>query len=255
MLGPRFGLDSRPYGGRHVERTRDELVRLLAERGECSVAELAAAIGVSTGSVRRHLDLLVAEGMLVSRLERQARGRPSARYALSAQAEEHTSAEHYQRLLARLSPALQSLPAEIEGRSGADLVDRMFDQVAHAVADEHRAQVNGRTLPERVTQTLRVLSAEGILHDVEDAGDFFRLRNSGCPFRSTAAETHACCSADRRAIELLLGVPVEQVTTVAAGGHECEYLVRKDDDPGVAAGGLLPVVGQQRTGVPLGGAR
>lgn len=239
-----------------MERTRDELVRLLAERGECSVAELAAEIGVSGGSVRRHLDLLVTEGMLVSRLERQARGRPSARYALSARAEERTSAEHYQRLLARLSPALQSLPAaEIEGRSGADLVDRLFDQVAHAIADEHRAQVDGRTLSERVTQTLRVLSSEGILHDVEDAGEFFRLRNSGCPFRSTAAETHACCSADRRAIELLLRAPVEQVTTVAAGGHECEYLVRKEDGPGTAADGLLPVVGQQRTGVPLGGAR
>lgn len=237
-----------------MERTRDELVRLLAERGECSVAELAAEIGVSAGSVRRHLDILVAEGMLVSRLERQARGRPSARYALSAQAEERTSAEHYQRLLARLSPALQSLPAELEGRSGADLVDRMFDQVAHAVADEHRAQVNGRTLPERVTQTLRVLSSEGILEEVEDAGEYFRLRNSGCPFRSTAAETHACCSADRRAIELLLGVPVEQVTTVAAGGHECEYLVRKDDEPGWVAGELLPVVGQQRT-ASAGGAR
>ncbi len=123
------------------------------------------------------------------------------------------------------------------------------------IADEHRAQVNGRTLPERVSQTLRVLSSEGILQEVEDAGEFFRLRNSGCPFRSTAAETHACCSADRRAIELLLGVPVEQVTTVAAGGHECEYLVRKDDEPGRTAGELLPVVGQQRTAAPAGGAR
>lgn len=247
-----------------MERTRDELVRLLSERGECSVAELAAEVGVSTGSVRRHLDLLVAEGMLVSRLERQPRGRPLARYALSAQAEERTSAEHYQRLLARLSPALQSLPAgEIEGRSGAELIDRLFDQVAHAVADEHRDAVNGRTLPERVTQTLRALSTEGILQEVEDAGEFFRLRNTACPFRSTAAETHACCSADRRAIELLLGVPVEQVMTVASGGHECEYLVRKDevrkDDHGIPAGGLLPVVGQpaarQQSGVPVGGTR
>ena len=248
-----------------MERTRDELVRLLSERGECSVAELAAEIGVSAGSVRRHLDLLVAEGMLVSRLERQARGRPLARYALSAKAEEWTSAEHYQRLLARLSPALQALSvSDVEGRNGADLVDRLFDQVAHAVADEHRAEVNGQTLPERVTQTLRALSGEGILQEVEDAGEFFRLRNTACPFRSTAADTHACCSADRRAIELLLGVPVEQVTTVASGGHECEYLIRKDGDHGAAAGGLLlPVVGQpiskqpnrQQSGVAVGGAR
>ena len=243
-----------------MERTRDGLVRLLSERGECSAAELAVEIGISAGSVRRHLDLLVAEGMLVSRLERPARGRPLARYALSAQAEERTSAEHYQRLLGRLSPALQSLPAgEIEGRSGAELVDRLFDQVAQAVADEHRSAVDGRTLSERVTQTLRALSTEGILQEVEDAGEFFRLRNTVCPFRSTAVDTHACCSADRRAIELLLGVPVEQVMTVASGAHKCEYLVHKDDDHWIPAGGLLPVVGQpvmrQQSGVPVGGAR
>jgi predicted ArsR family transcriptional regulator len=91
------------------------------------------------------------------------------------------------------------------------------------------------------------LSHEGILQDVEDAGDFFRLTNACCPYRSTAEETHACCAADRRAIELLLGAPVEQVTTVAGGGAACEYLVAKDAlnehaDDRAAGTGLLPVM-------------
>ena len=78
-------------------------------------------------------------------------------------------------------------------------------------------------------------------------------------------ETTACCSADRRTIELLLGAPVEQVMTVAEGGHQCEYLVLKADrpegaaaradagdenetNPSVAvAGGLLPVLAQKGT--------
>ncbi len=230
-----------------MERTRDEVVRLLAERGELTVAELAEEIGVSTGSVRRHIDLLVADGLLVSRLERQPRGRPVARYALSSQGEERISAEHYQRLLARLSPALLRLSSEeVSGQDGPALLDRVFDEVAQAVADDHQIEVTGRSLEERVAQTARALSSEGILEDVEDAGDYYRLRNSGCPFRSAASDTHACCSADRRTIELLLGAPVEQVTTVAAGGRVCEYLVRKDDTPEpLVAGGLLPVVGQK----------
>ena len=67
-------------------------------------------------------------------------------------------------------------------------------------------------------------------------------------------ETAACCSADRRTIELLLDVPVEQVMTLADGGHQCEYLVSKgaprgarhDDEAAntAIAGGLLPVVAQ-----------
>jgi predicted ArsR family transcriptional regulator len=227
-----------------MERTRDEVLRLLHERRECSVAELAETIGVSEGSIRRHLDLMLADGLATSRLVRQPRGRPLTLYSMSEAGEEERSAEHYQRLLGRLSPALANLtPEEVHGQDGQGLLDRLFDHVAESVADEYRSRVTGRSLEERVQQVLVALSEEGILQDVEDEGDFFRLRNTGCPYRSTAEETHACCSADRRTIELLLGATVEQVTTVAEGGAMCEYLVPKSGDQ--HEGGLLPVMTHQ----------
>lgn len=237
-----------------MERTRDEVLRLLHEQGDHSVAELAQAIGVSDSSVRRHLDLLEADGLVVTRLERLPRGRPITRYALSEAGEEDRAAVHYQRLLSRLSPALANLTSEeVRGQSGREILDRMFDHVAISVADEHRAKVTASDLEERVQQVLGVLTEEGILREVEDDGDFYRLKNAGCPYRSTAMETTACCSADRRTIELLLGAPVEQVMTLAEGGHQCEYLVQKEDASSdlrhdearvrtVTAGGLLPVV-------------
>lgn len=234
-----------------MEKTRDQVMRLLHERGESSVAELAETVGVSEGSIRRHLDLMVADGLLVSRFQRQPRGRPVTRYALSEDGEEARSSGHYQRLLSRLSPALSNMTTEeIGGQDGQAVLDRLFDHVAQSVADEHRNQVTGISLDERVHQVILALSNEGILQEVEDAGDFFRLRNSGCPYRSTAMENHACCAADRRAIELLLGAPVEQVMTVAEGGQVCEYLVPKGEDDeqnNERAGGLIPVVAQKGT--------
>ncbi|MGE3960278.1 MAG: helix-turn-helix transcriptional regulator [Dehalococcoidia bacterium] len=238
-----------------MERTRDEVLRLLYERGECSVADLATAIGVSDSAVRRHLDLLEADGLVVSRLERIPRGRPITRYALSEAGEEARAAAHYQRLLARLSPALVNLtPEEVRGQTGREILDRVFDHVAASVADEHRGKVTSPRLEERVQQVLGALTEEGILREVEEDGDFYRLKNAGCPYRSTAMETAACCSADRRTIELLLGAPVEQVMTLADGGHQCEYLVPKQGDPASrgddettagTAGGLLPVMASQ----------
>ncbi len=233
-----------------MERTRDQVMRLLHERGESSVAELAELVGVSEGSIRRHLDLMVADGLLVSRFHRQPRGRPVTRYALSEDGEEERSSEHYQRLLSRLSPALSNLTeAQVGGQDGRSLLDQLFDHVAESVAEEHRSQVTGESLGERVHQVLVALSDEGILQEVEDEGEFFRLRNSGCPYRSTAMENHACCAADRRAIELLLGAPVEQIMTVAEGGHVCEYLVPKDEQDGEdeRAGGIIPVVARKGT--------
>jgi predicted ArsR family transcriptional regulator len=227
-----------------MERTRDEVVRLLHERGDCSVAELSEEIGVSAGSIRRYIDVMVADGLVTSQLHRQSRGRPMARYRLSEAGEEQSSGGYYQRLLTRLSPAIAGLSAaEVDGQDGPGVLDRIFDRVAESVAREHAPSVHGASLGERVYQVTVALSNEGILRGVEDAGDFFRLTNASCPYRTTAEETHACCAADRRAIELLLGAPVEQVTTVAGGGLSCEYLVAKDHIEGQAAGGsLLPVM-------------
>ncbi len=232
-----------------MERTRDEVVRILHERGERSVVELAEEIGVSPGSIRRHMDLMLADGLVVSQLVRQSRGRPTTRYALSAAGEEQTSASHYQRLLSRLSPALANLSEdEVGGQDGRTVLDRLFDHVAESVAREHSSEIRGESLGVRVYEVTLALSNEGILQEVEDDGDFFRLRNTGCPYRTTASENHACCAADRRAIELLLGAPVEQITTVAGGAAACEYLVAKsDDDRPLAALGLLPVMEQKGT--------
>lgn len=240
-----------------MERTRDEILRLLFERGECTVADLAEVIGVSDGSVRRHLDIMVADGLVEARLERMPRGRPVTRYGLSTAGEEARSSGHYQRLLDRLSPALAKLtPADVD-KGGPAIIDRLFDHVAESVADEYRSRVTSDRLDERVQQVLVALTEEGILREVEEHGQFFTLKNAGCPYRSTAMETDACCAADRRTIELLLGTPVEQVMTVAGGGHQCEYLVPKGANPadesveagqgGTDAGGLLPVLTQKGT--------
>ena len=64
--------------------------------------------------------------------------------------------------------------------------------------------------------------------DLDEDGRF-RLLNVGCPYRSAAEGQHVACAADRRTIELLLGKPVEQVTTIVGGSPCCEYIVEKVD--------------------------
>ncbi len=214
-----------------MERTRDEVVRILRDHGPSSVAELAEGIGVSPGSVRRHMDIMIAEGLVEMRLERQARGRPLTRYFLSEAGEERSAAAHYAKLLDRLYPALARLPAEaVSGRDGAAVLQQVFNGVAEDIARSYGSRVSAASLDDRVIQLTDVLRDEGILNDVVDEGGRFRLRNIGCPHRSTAEGTHAACAADRRTIELLLGESVEQVATIAGGSPTCEYLVTKVQD-------------------------
>lgn len=213
---------------RRTLSTRDEVIHLLHEHGPASVGALAERVGVSEGAIRRHMDIMQAEGLVESRLERQGRGRPGLVYSLSVEGEERTAAANYARLLERLYPALESLPlADVSGVSGDALVQRLFEAVAQGVASEYAVHVTAADLPARVEQVAEALSGEGILTQVVDEGDVYRLLNVGCPYRSTAAENHACCEADRRTIELLLEVPVLQTARAVEGASMCEYVVQK----------------------------
>ncbi|MDA0351178.1 MAG: winged helix-turn-helix transcriptional regulator [Chloroflexi bacterium] len=211
-----------------MEQTRDAVIRLLQERGSSTAADLATEVGVSTGSIRRHMDIMVAEGLLETELVRQQRGRPVTRYSLSEAGEEETSGARYSRLLERIYPALSGMGSdEVSGLDGAELMNLIFDRVGESVAREHAPRVTAELFDERVQQVTAVLHEEGILELVEQRDDLVVLRNTTCPVRSCAEGNHAMCDADRGAIEALLGLPVVQASTMASGGDACEYVVRR----------------------------
>ena len=209
-----------------VASTRDRILILLRSKGEATVAELAEALELSPGGVRRHLDGLRAEGLADARMLRGGVGRPSFAFFLTEQAEERTPAS-YSRLLSRMFQRLVELKeSDLRGRDGLQVLASVFEGVAREVARDHRLEVEGPTLEQRVAQASRALQAEGILDRWGREADGYHLLNSTCPYRRAAQASPAPCQSDRLAIELLLGAPVEQIGRLVDGSPCCEYVVR-----------------------------
>lgn len=210
------------------ESTKAQILRLLLGWGEATVAHLAEALDMSPAAVRRHLDGLRAEGLVDARAQRQAVGRPSFLFYPTGQAEDLFAAS-YSRLLDRMFRGLLGLrPEEVSGQSGEEVLGRVFEGVAERLVEQYRPQVGGETLEERVPQTTRALQAEGILDHWDRGPEGFRLTNSACPHRRAALATGQACSAERLAIQRLLGRPVEQVGRVVEGHPYCEYVVKQE---------------------------
>lgn len=208
-----------------IESTKAQVLHLLQARGGATVAELAEALGVGQASVRRHLDHLRVEGLADVRVERQGVGRPAFVYYATLEAEERLPAG-YARLIARLYQGLRSLDeTQVRGRDGAQVLRATFELAAEELAREHQAEVAADSLEGRVAQTGRALQREGILDGWAKERDGYRLTNSACPYRQAASLSPGPCELDRRAIELLLAVPVRQVSRIADGQPACEYIV------------------------------
>ncbi|MHB8576918.1 MAG: helix-turn-helix transcriptional regulator [Dehalococcoidia bacterium] len=205
-----------------MKGTRELALDLLRQRGELTVAELAQVLEIAAPAVRRHLDILASEGLVDYRTVKQHTGRPYFVYFPTERARERESTG-YSRLVERL---LREVSALDDGAgTGHRLLETVLDRMSEHLAEEHRGKIHGATLVERVASLVSTLSVEGVLDDFEIHEDGVHLVNSTCPYRRAAIANPALCHSEARAITMLLGTEVEQMSRIADGQHRCEYVV------------------------------
>jgi len=92
------------------DKTRDQVARRILEFGPATAVELAEKLAITPAGIRRHLDSLIAEGILTCREPYQSatlrsRGRPSKVFLMTDQGREkfeHSYDEEKAKVLAKL---------------------------------------------------------------------------------------------------------------------------------------------------------
>lgn len=204
-----------------MQGTREHILKLVVERREARVEDLASELGITTAAVRRHLDNLRADGMVDLRAVKQATGRPYHAYFATERATQSISPA-YAGLLERMLMGL----GERE-----DVISAVMTSVAEALASKHRHEVIGLSEEELVAAVTASLRSDGILDEWRSEADGIHLVNGRCPYHRAAEMSRLPCESDRRAIELLLGHDVEQLNRIVDGANCCEYLVRAQPGP------------------------
>jgi predicted ArsR family transcriptional regulator len=200
------------------DRTRDAVARLVLERGPQSAAALAERLGLSPAAVRRHLDALVADGLLAERDPRptpnRGRGRPARVYALTD--EGRAAFPHAYDDLA--TTALRYL----RETGGEAAVTAFAEHRAATLADAVRPGIDRRaTLATRADALAGALSANGYAATTEDATAGVQICQHHCPVAQVAAEFPELCEAETRAFEQVLGSYVQRLATIAHGDGVC----------------------------------
>jgi predicted ArsR family transcriptional regulator len=202
-----------------MKPTRERVLGLVVERREARVEDLASELAITPAAVRRHLDNLRADGLVDVRGVRQATGRPYHVYYPTERAR-GSLPPAYARLLMGMLSGLGDRP---------DVVDDVLGAIAESVAEKHRTQVGGAAdEASRVALVTGSLRGEGILDTWRVDADGFHLVNGSCPYIRAAEVSKLPCECDRKTIELLLGVEVQQVHRIVDGADSCEYVVPAD---------------------------
>ena len=218
--------------------TRARIARLILENGPASAAGLSARLGLTPAAVRRHLDNLLAGGMIEVREDRcyggRGRGRPARLFAITDAG--RSAFEHAYDDLA--ASALRFL-AE---RAGPDAVAEFAHRKISDLENRYRPVVDAAPAGLRVQALAEALSADGYAASAstvrvgtasagpessaarhaagqQDAGE--QLCQHHCPVAHVAAEFPQLCEAETEAFARLLGTPVQRLATISRGDGIC----------------------------------
>jgi predicted ArsR family transcriptional regulator len=205
----------------HSERdTRARVARLVLEQGPITASGLGQRVGLTPAAIRRHLDALLAEGLIEVRRARpqaqRGRGRPAKLFAIT-DAGRNAFVHAYDDLA---TSALRFLAETAGERAVGEFARRQIADL------ERRLQSAVHDVPphQRVRVLAEALSGDGYAASASNAprsGGGEQLCQHHCPVAHVAAEFPQLCEAETEAFGRLLGTPVQRLATIAHGDGVC----------------------------------
>jgi len=226
--------------------TRARVARLILELGPSTASVIGGRLGLTPAAIRRHLDNLLAEGLIETRSARtyasRGRGRPARLFAITDAG--RSAFEHTYDDLA--SSALRFLAAE----AGQEAVEKFARHQVSELERQYGAVLAGVAPGERVRALADALSADGYAASASAApapgpapapapadaaagatamaGEATAALAGGeqlcqhhCPVAHVAEEFPQLCEAETEAFSRLLGRPVQRLATIAHGDGIC----------------------------------
>jgi predicted ArsR family transcriptional regulator len=205
--------------------TRNRVARSILDHGPSTATDLAGRLGLTQAAVRRHLDALVADGVVEAREQRvygaRTRGRPAKVFALTDCGRDAFD-QSYDKLAADAIRWIQEQPG------GDEAVVAFARARLAAQAAEYREAVEGAPPGDRTAALAKALSTDGYAATARSAplpqqGE--QLCQHHCPVAHVAEQFPQLCEAETEMFSQLLGTHVQRLATIAHGDGVCTTFI------------------------------
>ena len=199
--------------------TREAVARSVLENGPSTAVVLGERLGLTPAGIRRHLDLLVADGVLEARDPHSAlsrgRGRPSKVFMMTDSGRQQFEHSYDDLAVAALK--------FMSSQSGEQMVQAFADSRAEDIKRKAEVALAKRSHKSEALATF--LTEQGYAASVEVRANGEELCQHHCPIAHVAAEFPQLCEAETEAFSKLLGTHVQRLATIAHGDGVCTTFI------------------------------
>ena len=207
-----------PTGG-----TRLKILGILQREGSMTVDKLAREVGLSSTTIRRHLDILQRDLLVSFDQIRQGSGRPEYLYFLTEYGHESGSRD-YKSFLVDLVTEISGLTStDLSAKNGKELLSFLIARIADQVSWPY-LQPSRSSTDARVAKLELALSDRGFAPEITRKGDQLEIRLCNCPLRSAALCQEAVCLFDHTLISAILQVDPVRESSIHDGHTTCLYV-------------------------------
>jgi len=200
-----------------MQSRRQEILIILKKKGEATVDELATMLNLTPVTVRHHLDILRADGLVQAPAVRRRHGpgRPQYVYTLTK-----ASDDHFPKAYDKLA---NELLAEIKSKVEPKVVQEIFDSIAQQRLEKAPSIDPELPAKERVEVLADYLSTQGFIASAEEIDGRLFIHVSNCPYQNVSIVHSEFCQVDHVILETLTGMKVQCRERITQGSHNCVY--------------------------------
>ncbi len=197
--------------------TRERVANSILEEGPSTAVDLAQRLRLTPAAVRRHLDQLLADGVIEAREQRiigaRGRGRPAKVFVVTDAGRNHFE-QAYDGLAADALRYLQST-------GGDEAVVAFARHRVSELEDRYRPLIEAAEPQERARVLAEALTADGFAASAKNAPSGAQVCQHHCPVAHVAEEFPQLCEAETEVFSRLLGSHVQRLATIAHGDGIC----------------------------------
>lgn len=202
--------------------TKEKILGLIKSNKQMTVIELASHLKITEMAVRRHLQVLETDELLVAIMKKNMTGRPSKVYQLTELGEEFFP-KQYKQIGLDLLQEINRMDSEIVSKAIVSRQERLVNRF--------RGRFVGKPFKGQISELVKIQSELGFMAEecALDSEEVAQIKQSNCPYLEIAKDFPEICRNEHKFFEELLHTKqIEKVSALSKGDSCCHYVIRKD---------------------------